>query len=250
MQENKKLSDQDIINITINEPSWEDVIVKIVIEENIDPWNLDLVKLCDAFIEYLKKLEKYDLRIPARFILISAILLRMKSDILSNKKERILIPEGPENERDSELLRILASIPPLQPPLKRVTFANVTLSELITALKKAFEVEKRRVMKKEKIRAKINEILPKDEEDINDRIAKLLENIMETIEHVEKITTFKKIVKKWERKEIVKTFLPMLYLDQEGKIECEQPILFEDIFIKLKSEETKNPENKSNHNTK
>jgi len=246
-----QVDNEELIKITISEPSWEDVIIKIVVEKNINPWNIDIVKLADAFVEYLRKMEAYDLRIPARFILIAAILVRMKSDIFAEKRDRILIPEGPGAEKDSELLRVLASIPPLQPPLERSTVANITLPELILALKKAFEVEQRRKVKKERMRARLAEILPTEKDDINERISNLFQAILETIEHVEKMTTFRNLIKKWERKEIVKSLLPMLYLSQDGKIDYDQPVLFDEIYIKLreglKSNESENPENNKEH---
>ncbi|MEM5814711.1 MAG: hypothetical protein QXD77_02750, partial [Candidatus Aenigmatarchaeota archaeon] len=71
------LSDQELINLMISEPIWEDVIVRIVAEEGMDPWKLDLIKLADVFAAYVSKMDRLDLRIPARFVLIAAILLRM-----------------------------------------------------------------------------------------------------------------------------------------------------------------------------
>jgi len=79
------LSDQQLIDLMVSEPSWEDVIIKIVAEEQMDPWSIDIIRLANSFLIYLKKIEKLDLRIPARFILIAAILLRMKSDVLTEK---------------------------------------------------------------------------------------------------------------------------------------------------------------------
>ena len=92
------LSDEQLINLMVSEPSWEDVIVKIVAEEGMDPWNIDIVKLADTFITYLDKMESLDLRVPARFILITAILLRMKSDVLTARKQKIIIPETEEKK--------------------------------------------------------------------------------------------------------------------------------------------------------
>jgi len=229
------LSDNDLINLMINEPSWEDVIVKIVAEEQMDPWAMDLVGLADTFATYVAKLNDMDLRMPARFILIAAILLRMKSDILANKQPGKLIAEGPTEQKDAELIRLLASIPPLQAPVKRVPVGSVTLEELLTALRKAFEVKERREMRKERIRHHVELVLPKDTEDITDRIQKLLDNINAAIADVEGSTTFKSLVKNWDRRDIVRTLMPMLHLTQEGKISHEQPVLFEDIVIKRKS---------------
>jgi segregation and condensation protein A len=217
----------------ISEPSWEDVIIKIIAEEQMDPWSIDIIKLSNAFLDYLQKMEELDLRIPARFILISAILLRMKSDVLIEKEEKILIPEA-EKEAD-ETLRVLASLPPLQPPLKRIPLRNVTLEELLSALRKAYEVQERRTERKIRIKRAVDVVLPVGEvEDITERIGKLLSQINDALGEVESIE-FSRLVKRWGRREIVESLLPLLHLSQDGKINLTQEELFKEIMIKLRS---------------
>lgn len=226
------LSDKQLINLMISEPSWEDVIIKIVAEEQMDPWNIDLIKLADTFVAYIGKMEELDLRIPARFILITAILLRMKSDVIATKRERILIPEGEKAE--DELLRILATIPPLQPPLKRVPLGNVSLNELIIALRKAFEVKERREKRKFRVREAAVRALPEQQEDITERIDNLLSQIQLALTEIEASVEFSRLVKGWNRKEIVKALIPLLHLSQDGKVIINQKELFKEIFVELK----------------
>lgn len=227
------LSDQQLINLMISEPSWEDVIIKIIAEEQMDPWSIDIIKLSNAFLGYLQKMEELDLRMPARFILIAAILLRMKSDVLTEKEEKILIPES-EKEAD-ETLRVLASLPPLQPPLKRIPLRNVSLEELLSALRKAYEVQERRTERKLRIRRAVDVVMPVGEvEDITERINTLLTQINSALGEVESIE-FSRLVKRWGRKEIVESLLPLLHLSQDGKINLTQEELFKEIMIKLRS---------------
>jgi len=217
----------------ISEPSWEDVIIKIIAEEQMDPWSIDIIKLANAFLSYLQKMEELDLRIPARFILIAAILLRMKSDVLIEKEEKILIPES-EKEAD-ESLRVLASLPPLQPPLKRIPLRNVSLEELLSALRKAYEVQGRRTERKLRIKRAVDVVLPVGEvEDITERINALLSQINSALSEVESIE-FSRLVKRWGRREIVESLLPLLHLSQDGKINLIQEELFKEIMIKIKS---------------
>lgn len=229
------LSDQDLISLMINEPSWEDVIVKIIAEEKMDPHQIDLMKLADVFSTYLQRTHEMDLRVPARFILIAAILLRMKSDILSGEPERRLIAESTGGKRDEELIRILSQIPPLQPPVKRIPLGSVTMEELLTALRKAFEVKERREKRKVKLRERVAAVLTHETQDITERIDKLLDQINGAIKDIEGSVKFDELVKKWERQDIVRTLTPMLHLSQEGKITYEQPSLFGDITIKKKA---------------
>jgi segregation and condensation protein A len=216
----------------VAEPSWEDVIVKIVAEEQMDPWSIDIIRLANTFLIYVKKVEELDLRIPARFILIAAILLRMKSDVLTEKKEKMFIPES--DKESDENLRILASIPPLQPPLKRIPLRNVTLNELISALRKAYEVQDRRVERKSRVRRAVEFAVPVPTEDITDRINKLLANINEALVEVDNIE-FSRLVKRWGRKEIVEALIPLLHLAQDGKIDLHQEELFKEILVRMKT---------------
>jgi len=225
------LTDQQLITLITSEPSWEDVIVKIIAEEQMDPWAVDIIRLANTFAKYLHKIEELDLRIPARFILIAAILLRMKSDILAEKREKILIPES-EKEED-ETLRILAKIPPLQPPLKRIPLRSVTINELVNALRKAFEVKERRLERKRRVKRAVEFAIPPLEEDITEKINKLLSQINIALAEIDSIE-FSRLVKRWGRKEIVEALVPLLHLSQDGKVQLDQPEIFKEILVRLK----------------
>jgi len=225
------LTDNQLIDLMVSEPSWEDVIVKIVAEEGMDPWSVDIIRLSNVFLDYLKRIESLDLRIPARFILIASILLRMKSDVLAEKKEKVLIPES-EKEPD-QMLRILAQVPPLEPPIKRIPLRNVTLDELISALKKAYDVQERRSERRKRVKRAVDFAIPITEEDITERINTLLAEINQALADVDDIE-FSRIVKKWARKEIVETLIPLLHLAQDGKIDLLQNELFKEIIVKMK----------------
>ena len=234
------LSDKELIELMISQPSWEDVLVRIVVEEKMDPWDIDICRLADVFVEYVERMKILDLRIPARFILIAAVLLRMKSDFLKQKEEKkVLIPEG-EKEIKAEGVQTLAKVPPLEPPAERIPVRNVTIEELIYALKKAFEIQERRKIRKAKRKKAVKEFVEIEEEDITERIKILLNTIKNILEEIEREEIeFSKIVGEWKREKIVKTLIPILHLSQEGKICYEQPKLFEEIYIRLREHEQK-----------
>jgi segregation and condensation protein A len=229
------MNDQELINLMVNEPSWEDVIVKIVAEEQMDPWNIDIVKLADAFSDYVTKMDQSDLRIPARFILIAAILVRMKSDIFAEKRQRMIIDNELSKDKQSELIQMLAKIPPLQAPVNRIPLKSVALDELVGALKKAFEVEDRRTEKKWKTRKNIDKVLPQAEaDDITKRIDAVMSQIQDAMKEIDSSIEFSRLVSKWERKNIVRILLPLLHLSQEGKVSVDQKELFKEIYVGMK----------------
>ncbi|MDD5416677.1 MAG: segregation/condensation protein A [Candidatus Aenigmarchaeota archaeon] len=222
------LSDKQLIDLMIYEPSWEDVIVKIVAEEEMDPWNIDIIRLANIFVHYIERMDNLDLRVPARFILIAAILLRMKSDIFETKTARNYIAES--DQKEDEMLRALANIPPLQPPIKRIPVGNVTMEELLRALGKAFEVKERRVERKQRLRDIVRRAMPEHEEDITKRIDDLLNEIQQALGNIDNVE-FSRLVKHWGRKEIVHSLMPLLHLSQQGKVNIVQKELFKEITV-------------------
>jgi len=55
---------------------------KLVEEGKLDPWNVDIVELANAYLEEIKKMEVLDMRIPARVISAAIFLLRKKLEVL------------------------------------------------------------------------------------------------------------------------------------------------------------------------
>jgi len=221
----------NLLKLIIEKQSWEDIIYHIVSYENLDPWDIDIVKLADSFMRYIRKLKMLDFRIPAKVILVAAILLKLKSDTLSPfKSEEVeYANEIPFNEYE-ELREKLSQIK-LSPSIQRRVKRKVTLEELVDALKKAMKVKK----KKERLRKLLDKRIAEEitiEEDIESRIKKLLSKIDSLIAKLKsKKVGFRKLVDRWEREEIVRNFVPLLHLSSRGVVETEQKKLFDEIWI-------------------
>ncbi|AUV80946.1 segregation/condensation protein A [Salinigranum rubrum] len=65
-----------------------ELLVQLAEEGEIDPWDIDIVAVTDAFLE---RLDESDLRTSGRALFYASVLLRMKSD-------EILAPDDPEPE--------------------------------------------------------------------------------------------------------------------------------------------------------
>ncbi len=214
------IDEASIIRTIILGNDWQEVLTNLVVEEGMDPMNVDLVKLADTFMTYLQRLQTFDFRIPARFILVSAILLRMKCEILLEEEEKKIAEQavsGPGIDIDAPLL---------SPPIERRPTRKVTLDELMGALNKAFEFREKKEGKELRMRRAIENLI-EPEEDIEIRIKRIFDKILSC-----QAAKLSELIP-WNRKEIVDTFIPLLYLMQRGKVECQQEEFFKDIYIKV-----------------
>ncbi|MCK4429230.1 MAG: segregation/condensation protein A [Candidatus Aenigmarchaeota archaeon] len=209
----------EVLDLIITGSDFESVLKEIIVEEGLDPWNIDIVKLADSMLKYLAELEEINFRVPARFILVSAVLLRLKSESLIETEVK---------ERELETLNI-DGLEIVEPPVKRVPVRNITFEELTNALQKVMqseeEKEKINVLKREKMEKILNFV----ELDIEDYTEKVLTEI-------EKIrnTSFYTITREKNLLETAKYFISILHLVNQEKVAIEQQTLFEDFSIRAR----------------
>ncbi len=213
------MKEEEIINmITTGRITWEGLIRDIIIDEGIDPWDVDIIKLANRFRNIV---EKVDIRVAGKFILISSILLSMKSEMMFREEEEeieeLLIPIY--NKREINIK------PKIQIKRKR----PITLNELISALKKAIEVSERRKERREKVEEKKEIKIRKI--NIKEKIERLYEKISNLFKKINRIP-FSKLVPSWRRVDIVWTFIPLIHLAGENKVELEQEKEFGEIYVR------------------
>lgn len=80
-----------------------DVLVNLAQEGEIDPWDIDIVRVTDKFLE---RLDDGDLARSGRALLYASILLRMKSDYL--------VEEDGEDEEEEEIMEWMAGPEPVE----------------------------------------------------------------------------------------------------------------------------------------
>ena len=221
--------EENILKLIIEKESWEEILYHIVSIEKLDAWNIDLIKLTDKFIEYINKFGELDFRIPARIVFVAAVLLRLKADYLSIFEEEETI-EAVAKEQQMVDLGIDPNLVQLGLPMRRMPKRQITIDELIDALKKAMVVTRRKVERRKIWRARLQAEI--SEEDIMKRIEKMISEIDELMKKTNKDKVgFSDIVKKWKRDKIIEKFIPLLHLENDGKIETEQEDYFKEIYI-------------------
>lgn len=232
------MDEQNLLQNIIQNESWEDMIYQIVTLEGIDPWDIDIGKLTDSFLKYIEELKLIDFRIPAKVVVVAALLLKLKAERLFPREdgEGEFRPEAPSNLDEFMQLRMKLAGLNLSPPVERTPKRAVTLDELVNALRKAVKVQERKDTRKRTLGRRIARNINMEEEDIEVRIKRLMDDIDVLMQRLKKNKVeFSKIVEKWEREEIVKHFLPLLHLSSRGKVETEQEEFFKEILISKKT---------------
>ena len=214
-------------------PTWREMLLDLVAAKRLDPWNIDIVEVTSGYIERIKKMEMLDLRVPANLILAAAILLRFKSDALHFEEEAQVATEQTFVDEDSgpeviPVLELKTRIPP-----KRM----VTLDELLLAMEKVFDDQKKREDKAQKIEipSVINIQLP--EFNIEQRMATVYGRVLEEKDGTG-LATFSSLLTDRTALDIISTLLPLLHLVQDKKLSIFQEKFFGEIFIRVR-EETK-----------
>jgi len=224
------LDEKKIMEFITSEYSWEQIIYEIVAWEGLNPWDLDISKLSKTFVRYLERMEELDFRIPAKYIMVAAVLLKMKSDYLRAFKEQVT---GQAEQELQEELKALEEeepfeINPLDIPPRREPVRKVTVSELVQALKNVMNSHKRKVSRKKKLRKDVEV----KGDNINERIKDLYERINSILLRIRKREVeFSKLIGKWEREEIIGNFIPLVHLDQQKRVKARQSKIFKEIWV-------------------
>ncbi len=209
-----------------------EILVNLVREGEINPWNIDIVEITDKFLHHIEELERMDLRISGRTLHYAAILLRMKSNILV---------EEPVIEDDSWVDDLdffdVNDYPVPKPPVRRHSQRSVTLDELTLELEKAEVVERRKTIRK-KARETIELARPTTEqvlgiaheEDIEGRVDTMRETLSSILEDRTYIALSELL--SGDRSNKLMTYISLLFLATNKEIWLEQEELFGELYIR------------------
>lgn len=208
-----------------------EVLVELAKRGEIDPWDIDIARTTEKFLQYVDSLEKRDLRIPARTLLYASILLRMKSDSMEGQKEEEEPePEMEEIEELEEEDEKEDTLP--RPPVRRHTKRPVTLDELISELKKAEMVGRRKAMRDRWPTTEEKALDLSHDEGIEDRI-RALGPILDDMFMASKTITFQDINSRNSKSEDgVTNYVSLLFMAQRKQVWLEQVEIFGDLFVR------------------
>jgi segregation and condensation protein A len=230
------LKEKEIMELITSEYSWEQIIYRIIAWEGMDPWDLDITMLSKSFAKYITRMDELDFKVPAKYIIIAAVLLRMKSDHLD------FIEQFVYGEQDMDSLEEQAeseTVPPdrqgfeleLNPitvPARRQPTRRIGAAELISALRSALRTQERKSERRKRHRKAIQI----REDNITSRINELYSRIDSMLSQLRgSEVAFSRILSSGNREEIVNTFIPLVHLEHQRKLECRQDSFFDEIFI-------------------
>lgn len=237
----------DLVTL-VEVPEWKSILLDLVKSEKMDPWDIDLVHLAQKYLERIKSMQSNNLYVPANALLACAILLNMKADVL-----RQYFVEEEENDGAEDLVVDFAflddyevisesipgersskpSTPPQVLPPARITARRVTLDELLAAMERVMKAKKSVPRRPEVEIDPIDDLLEDmEKDDVEELIEETYQRVLDSLDS-EGITTLSRIVDGKDAYSIVRRFLPILYLANEGKLNVWQEQPFDEIFISV-----------------
>ncbi len=225
------------------EITWQSLIYELVKTEQMDPWDIDISLLTHKYMEKIKELEEHNFFISGKVVLAASILLKLKSiklvdediaefdNLLYQKQEELLGDE--EFDSHSSFMK---DVPPLLIKTPQARKRKVNLQDLMDALQAALEVETRRTLRKADERV-IREVhIPIRRIDISQLMKNLYKRLTDFFQKKPRVT-FTELLPSETKEDKILTFIPLLHLENQGKIDLEQEKSFGEIHISEHKEE-------------
>ncbi|MFP3952787.1 MAG: hypothetical protein ACLFVS_01530 [Candidatus Acetothermia bacterium] len=223
---------------TLASPYWQDILDQYASYE--DPWEISVVKMAQDFQRQLKELQEEDFELSGRMVVSCAVLLRVKAQELGDRSS-----EGIEEDEFDDFVEpdFLAYeefedeqfVPTLEVPVKRLNRRAVTRDELEVAFEDAARVYRRREKRRD---AEPDLDDPdwgldlEDGEDLHVRLQRLYRKVKKKWSRGKKVL-FSTLLNRKTKEEKFHTFLELLHLQSEGKVECHQEEPFSEILVEV-----------------
>jgi segregation and condensation protein A len=218
----------DLVDL-IDQPAWKTILIGLVNSEQMDPWNIDVTELAEKYLKKINELEYNSLRVPANAILACAILVKTKSKYLKlssldeDEKEQVM------TEEQKQLF--LEELPDLMAN-RSFREGRISLDELVESIE---DIIHRTNPKKSAARVVPKMELNFDTTSIEEKMGEVFESIKQKVDS-QGVVLFNDLCADSGIDSVVETFLPVLFLMNNGKIVAYQQEFFGDIFVQLLAE--------------
>jgi len=220
--------------------TWQTMLYELVRTEQMDPWDIDITDLAQKFFDTVQQMREMDFRVSGKILLAAAIMLKIKSNQLLTKdldafdslfspddEEEMIMDDDFEARKKYEYYKNLNLIPRTPQARKR----KISIFDLVDSLQKAIEVKKRRVLRD----VPVGEIkLPEKSVDISVVIKNIYGRIKSFFKSNKgKKLTFSILTPSQTRHDRVFTFIPLLHLSNQRKVDLHQEKHFGEIEIAM-----------------
>ncbi len=216
------------------------LVFQLVIDENLDPMDIDLVKFTKLYLEKVREEKIMDFISAGRLIFMAWNVLFMKSENVlkkfSGKDDDFYDLWDPYEiepgfDENFELTESIMGNDPILEPVRHGEKRPITLPELLSAVRDALnesmerkkEIEKRKELE-EKYRIAVNERMHKEsiEEDIKEVWNRICEMEDEFL---------KKEIEDGTKEDSIRVLLSLLFLERDDKVRMYQEKPFSDIHV-------------------
>ncbi len=240
------MSQDRILNLLMqkNEITWQTILHDLVNSGEVDAWDIDISILANKYLEIIRLMQESNLFISGKVILASAILLKIKSEKLITEDigllDNLMFP-APMEELDQFMgpnsRRIILDVEPrltINTPQTRKK--RVQIDDLISALERALEVNTRRLLRTAERDRVPDMVIPEKKMDITKMIMELYDKIVLVFEKNPNLT-FTQLVPSGNKEDKIFTFVPLLHLSNQEKVELDQKEHFGEIDIRLRKKD-------------
>jgi len=246
-----EINDQDglfTFLIKKDDVTWQSMINDLVRNNQMDPWDIDVSLLTQKYIEMIQRLKELDFRVTGKVVLAAALLLKIKSNKLVGEEIDRLdglfaqkdADDGFDLEGDDfvdEFNQMVQKaggsadniqLIPRSPAARR---RKVSIYDLMGALQKAMEVKKRSVVRQ---LPPIEFVPPKRSRDITVIMREVYFKVKDWFgSGSTRRLTFNQLLQSNTREDKVFTFIPLLHLANQRKLNINQEEHFGDIEVEL-----------------
>jgi len=204
------------------------ILFDLIHLHRVKPWDVNLAYLLDELLHEMRGRGFIDFSVSGTALLSSAILLRMKPELILKMDE----PPKPPLERQTDFVP-----PPLSFPL-RYESTTTSVEEVIKGLLEVLTAERmlpanaQMVLRTPEVFEQVDDFLVKIEENIKAFLQRLLSEAGSTRTKL----SFLALLGKGDSLEAVRMFIMLLFLAVEGRVGLVQSLEFGDIEIELKDD--------------
>lgn len=216
----------------IDQPAWKTILLEIVRQEKMDPWDINVIELTDKYLQKINALEHANLRVPANAILACAILLKTKAKSLTLESIEDEIDAKSRAELTPEERALLAGTIPDLREARQGRVGRVSLDELVKNIEVMLN-KSRTSPKFTKIYGEPNFVLPFSGFDIEQKMKEVLELVQKKADS-QGVVLFSQLSNSNDSaNDIINLFIPLLFLNNRGKLGLWQEQFWNEIFISL-----------------